>query len=110
MRLKIAKTGLGIEDSKFRCFYKLHFDDDDERKAFVAKLQHQPEAWDQTVTWVVDPKNNYVEAYIEVANTQKDDLLAELNNFLDETPKDSLITRIWKNLQRPYWWWKTRKL
>src|SRR5271157_5195594 len=111
MQLKITHTGAGIEDGKFRCFYKFQFANQDERKDFVAKLQHQPESWDSVIAWVVDPTSNYAEAYLEVPQDQKNTLISELNGFLEEDkPQESLVAKIWKTIKKPYWWWKTRKL
>lgn len=99
-------------DNLFRCFYKLSFINDDERKTFIHHLQNQPDSWDKYVAWVVDPKNNSVEAYIEIAENQKDQLLLDLDKFIHqkEIPFESLFSKFWKKLKRPYWWWKTRHL
>ena len=98
------------EDDKFRAFYRITFDDEAEKRKFVNRLQNQPASWDKQLAWVIDPKNNSAEAYIEILRTDKDQILRELLDFVvDELPV-SLHSRIWSWITKPYWWWKTRKL
>lgn len=116
MRTQILIAGqpdlLGEDDGKFRCFYKVFLDSDQEHQEFVARLKHLPDEWDKHLAWVVEPKTRLVEAYLEISKDRRVEFFKKLNDFVhkDIRPKLPLRSRIWRFLIRPYWWWKTRKL
>lgn len=110
MKIKVKNTGEGMGDGKFRCLYEVTFKGTDEFNNFVDKLQYQPAGWNKTVAWSCSPKLKIAEAYVEIKEDKKKQILIELNEFVNKDPQLSRFQKIWSYIKKPYWWWKTRKL